>query len=453
LPAASAIPGPGRWETLRALFPIPFYALPQFLETLAPRYGPIARFALPWAEFVFLNDPALIKDVLVTQQHAFTKSEGAHTMRMLLGEGLLTSEEPHHRQMRRIVQPAFHRERIAGYGRTMLAFAGEWVSKHDAGATFDMHAEMSELTLRIASSTLFGVDAGAQAQRVRDALHQTLEVFPAAIGPIGAIRRRLPLASNRRFECARAVLDEIIFGLIAERRRSGEQRADALSLLLESADPETGRHLDDQQVRDEAMTLFLAGHETTANALVWTWYLLSQHPQIETQMHAEVDALESLDDPVRALTSLSYTRRVLQESMRLYPPAWIIGRKAREDVVLAGGYHIPSGTTVFAAPLILHRQAQFFADPLRFDPDRWRNGDVAPFAYIPFGGGARKCIGEEFAWMEGALLLATLARAFRFSFASDRPPETQPLITLRPKGAVPMRATVRSREHAACPVL
>ena len=439
----SAIQGPGRWETTRALFPVPFRALPEFLAGLAETYGPVSSFALPWRSYVFLNDPAAIKDVLVTQQHAFTKSLGARTMRMLLGNGLLTSEEPQHRQMRRIVQPAFHRERIAGYARTMIAFADRWIAQRRANEIFDMHAEMSELTLRIASAALFGVDAGAQAQAVRNALHETLHVFPSSMGPIGSLRRRLPLPSTRRFERARAVLDEIIFGLIAERRRSTVERTDVLSMLLEAEDPETGYRLDDRQVRDEAMTLFLAGHETTANALVWTWYLLSQHPQVEARMRDEADAAASIDDPVQAVAALPYTRRVLQESMRLYPPAWVIGREAQRDVTLIGGQHIPQGTTVLASPLILHRRTDLFPDPLRFDPDRWLENDAPAFAYIPFGGGARRCIGEEFAWMEGTLVLARIAPAFRFSYDAQQPPEIEALITLRPKGMMPMRALAR----------
>ena len=435
---------------MRALFPVPFRALPEFLAGLAQTYGPVSSFALPWRSYVFLNDPAAIKDVLVTQQHAFTKSLGARTMRMLLGNGLLTSEEPQHRQMRRIVQPAFHRERIAGYARTMTAFADRWIAQRRVGETFDMHAEMSELTLRIASATLFGVDAGPQAQAVRNGLHETLHVFPSSMGPLGALRRRLPLRSTRRFEQARTVLDEIVFELIAERRRSTAERTDVLSMLLEAEDPETGYRLDDRQVRDEVMTLFLAGHETTANALVWTWYLLSQHPHVEARLHDEADAAASIDDPAQAVAALPYTRRVLQESMRLYPPAWVIGREAQRDVRLIGGSHIPQGTTVLASPLVLHRRPDLFPDPLRFDPDRWLNHDVPAFAYIPFGGGARRCIGEEFAWMEGTLVLARIAQAFRFSFEANQPPEIEALITLRPKGAMPMR-TIGRTSSAAVP--
>jgi cytochrome P450 len=316
---------------------MPFPKLPSFLSDIGQRYGPIVRFSLPSRTFVMLNDPEQIKDVLVTQQHAFHKSEGGRALRWLLGDGLLTSEDPRHRQMRRIVQPAFHRDRIEQYTRTMQRFADEWVAQTRDGETIDMSVSMSSLTLRIASETLFGVDAEAEAREVREALHDTMEVYPLSIGPLGRIRRALAfLPSTRRFQDARGRLDVILYRLIEERRVQPSQRSDALSLLLAAEDPETGYRLSDEQVRDEAMTLFLAGHETTANALVWTWYLLSRNPDVEARLHADVDG-----------GNLDYARRVLREAMRLYPPAWIIGREAQRDVTLAGGYDIPAKTTVF----------------------------------------------------------------------------------------------------------
>lgn len=381
-----------------------------------------------------LNDPEAIKDVLVTQQHAFHKSQGARALRWLLGEGLLTSEDPLHRQMRRIVQPAFHRERIVEYARIMSSLADAWIAQRRDGEVIDMSAAMSELTLRIASRTLFGIDTGSEAAEIRDALQDTMETYPLAIGPIGTLRRRLPfLKSTRRFQRARARLDAILYQIIAQRRREGGDRTDALSMLLSAEDPETGYRLSDEQVRDEAMTLFLAGHETTANALLWTWYLLARNPDVERQLHDEVDAG----------TDLEYTRRVLREAMRLYPPAWIIGREAQRDVTIAGGHAIPAKTTVFVCQLVLHRLGNFYPDPLRFNPDRWLHDDVPQFAYVPFGGGARRCIGEEFAWMEGSLLLAAIARRFRFTVEFDGEPPIDALVTLRPRGEVRMRVHAR----------
>ncbi|HEY5341982.1 MAG TPA: cytochrome P450 [Candidatus Aquilonibacter sp.] len=439
------IPGPSLFESTRRLYPTPFRVLPQYLAELTERYGDIVTFALPSKRFVLLNHPEQIKDVLVTQQHRFVKSLGARTLRLFLGDGLLTSEEPHHRQMRRIVQPAFHRARIEGYARTMHAFADAWAKAGADGERIDMHAAMSGLTLRIASETLFGTDSAREAADVRAALHAILEAYPSAIGPIGSIRQQLRfLPGTRAFNAARAQLDRIIYALIAQRRSDPAPRSDALSLLLEAEDSETGYHLSDEQVRDEAMTLFLAGHETTANALTWTWYLLAQHPEIEARLHAEVDAAEVAGDLLAYAQSLDYTRRVLRESMRLYPPAWIIGREAHEDVTLTGGYRIAAGTTVFVCPLVLHRRAKFYEDPQRFDPDRWLRDDVPAFAYLPFGGGARRCIGEEFAWTEGTLALAAIARTRRFERLSSQPAKLRALVTLRPDGPMWMRSIIRA---------
>ncbi|MBV8116547.1 MAG: cytochrome P450, partial [Candidatus Eremiobacteraeota bacterium] len=344
-----------------------------FLAEIAARYGPIVRFDLPWRSFVMLNDAEQIKDLLVTQQHAFHKSEGGRALRWLLGEGLLTSEDPLHRQMRRIVQPAFHRDRIAEYAQVMAACARDWMQARRNGEEIDMSASMSELTLRIASQTLFGVDASTQARDVRDALQDTMETYPLAIGPIGAMRRRLRfLESTRRFNDARSRLDAILFRLIEERRRDPAAHSDALSLLLSAEDPETGYRLSNEQVRDEAMTLFLAGHETTANALLWTWYLLARNPDVESRLHAEIET-----------GSHDYARRVLREAMRLYPPAWIVGREAQRDVTLTGGYHIRAKTTVFVCQLVLHRSERYYADPMRFNPDRWLDEEIPPFSYVP----------------------------------------------------------------------
>jgi len=441
--------GPNQWQTLRAIFPRIVASLPPFLERLATDYGAASQFEFPWQRYVFINDPLLIKDVLVTQQHAFTKSEGARLMRLLLGNGLATSEEPLHRRQRRIMQPAFHHERITGYGRTMLMFAGDWVAQRPADSVFDMHAAMADLTLHIASATLFGVDAGPRAQTIRESLRAALKTLAESFGPVAEICYRLPLPSTQRLRRVCAGLDAIIFELITERRRLPGDGNDVLSMLLTAEDPQTGRRLDDRQIRDEVMTLFLAGHETTANALVWTWALLAAHPSIEARFHAEVDAVASFDDPVTALRSLTYARRVMTEAIRLYPPAWVFTREAVTDVTLLGEYHISKGTAIVMSPYVLHRTPAIYRDPLQFDPDRWLD-DVPPFTYIPFGGGARRCIGEEFAWMEGTLLLARLGRSFRFTLADGRVPDIAPAITLNPNGLVRMQAIARTRKSATC---
>ena len=428
----SRIPGPGRWTTLRRLLPVPFRSFPKFLADMTQRYGDILAFSLPWRSYVFVNDPALVKDILVTQQHAFSKSLGTRVLRLLLGDGLLTSEEPLHRQMRRIVQPAFHRERIAEYARVMERDAGDFVERITPNETFDAHGAMTELTLRIATETLFGSDESESARLVREALRLMMNEFPKMLTPAGAMLTRLPLPSTRRFWRARTMLDEIVYGLIARRRLDPRDRTDALSMLLAAGDGETDYRPSDEQIRDEIMTLFMAGHETTANTLTWSLFLLAQHDEVDRR--AALAARDGDHD---------YLERVVKEVLRLYPPAWIIGRETLRDVTLSDGSRIPAKTTVFMVPLLLHRKPQTFTNPDRFEPDRWLEGEPPPFAYIPFGGGARRCIGDEFALRETTIVLETLLRRYRFALEPGARVETAPLVTLRPAGAVPMRAIAR----------
>jgi cytochrome P450 len=428
------IPGPSRWTTLRRLLPVPFARFPEFLRDMTARYGNLVAFAVPWRSYVFVNEPALVKEILVTQQRAFSKSLGARMLRLLLGEGLLTSEDPLHLRMRRIVQPAFHHERMVEYARIMERDAREIAGRLKIGEAFDAHAAMTELTLRIATETLFGSDESDSARIVGDALRHMMKEFPFMLTPLGSLRRRLPLPSTRRFWRARKALDAIIYGLIARRRRDGAQRRDALSMLLAAHDAETGYRPSDEQIRDEIMTLFMAGHETTANALTWALYLLALHPAIDERIAVAARTGDG-----------KYVGRVVKEVLRLYPPAWIIGREALGDVTLADGSVIPQGTTVFAAPLLMHRRADYFDDPERFDPDRWLGPDPAPFSYIPFGGGARRCIGEEFAVRESGIVLEQLVQRYRFVLAPGARVGVAPLVTLRPDGPVMMVASVRTR--------
>jgi len=427
------IPGPSRWSTLRRLMPVPFERFPTFLREVASEYGNVVAFALPWRSYLFVNEPALIKDILVTQQHAFSKSLAARVLRLLLGEGLLTSEDPLHRQMRRIVQPAFHRERIAEYARVMERDANEFADRQSPGATLDAHAAMQGLTLRIATETLFGSDESDAARVVGDALRLMMGEFPYMLTPLGSLRSRLPLRKTRRFWDSRAALDAIIFDLIARRHRDKMARTDALSLLLAARDADTGYRPSDAQLRDEIMTLFMAGHETTANALTWALVLLAQHLQIDERIAVAVRGGDR-----------GYVARTVKEVLRLYPPAWIIGRETLRDVTLDGGVAIPKGTTVFFAPLMLHRRPDLFPDPDRFDPDRWSGFEPPPFAYVPFGGGARRCIGEDFALSEIAIVLTALLSRFRFELALGAATRTAALVTLRPAGPVLMNAVRRA---------
>ena len=414
---------------MRRLFPVPFRRFPEFLREMTERYGNVIAFALPWRSYVFVNEPAVVKDIFVTQQHAFSKSLGIRVLRLLLGDGLLTSEDPLHRQMRRIVQPAFHRERVAKYVSVMERDAQEFVDRLQPGVAFDVHGAMIALTLRIATETLFGTDESASAQAVGEALRLMMLEFPYMLTPLSSLRRRLPLPGTRRFERSRAMLDGIIYDLIARRRRDTSERDDALSLLLAAHDSDTGFRPHDEQIRDEIMTLFTAGHETTANALTWAFYLLAHNPDVDAR------AAQALARGDRGPID-----RIVKETLRLYPPAWIIGRESREDVTLVDGTFVPAGTTVFVAPLLLHRRAEFFPQPDRFDPDRWLADEPPPFAFIPFGGGARRCIGEEFALREASVVLTRVLERYRLALASGAKIGVDPLVTLRPAGPVLMKA-------------
>lgn len=432
------LPGPTPWTTLRRLLPMPFLKFVPFLREMNGRYGDLFAFALPWRRYVFVNDPVAIKEVLVTQQHAFSKSLGARALRHLLGDGLLTSEDPLHRQMRRIVQPAFHRERIARYAEAMERCARAFTEDLRPGQPFDLHAAMTALTLRIATTTLFGSDESDATERVSAALGLMMREFPYVLLPLGELRRRLPLPSTLRFDRARKTLDEIVYALIARRRAETADRGDALSMLLAARDAETGYNPSDEQIRDEAMTLFMAGHETTANLLVWTWYLLGRHPEVDARMG---EAAANGDD--------DFVDRVVLESLRLYPPAWVIGRESLREVTLSDGTTIGAGTTVLVVPLLLHRRAECYPSPERFDPDRWVATQPPPFAYLPFGAGARRCIGNEFALREAAIVLRAVSRRYAFEIEPGCDVGIAPLVTLRPDGPVWVRPVARAGRRQA----
>ena len=414
-------------------------------------YGDIVHYKIGPQHLYLFNNPELIKDVLVTNQKNFTKSRGLERARKLLGNGLLTSEGEFHLRQRRLAQPAFHRQRIASYGDTMTAYAQRTRSGWKNGDTVDMHVEMMRLTLSIVAKTLFDADVDAEAADIGTALTVAFESFNFGILPFTELLEKLPLPYVRRFNAARDTLDRTIYRMIDERRATNDDRGDLLSMLLMATDAEgDGSGMNDLQLRDEAMTIFLAGHETTANALTWTWYLLSQNPEVEARLHAEIDGVlggrkAGFDD----LALLPYTRMVVAESMRLYPPAWAIGRRAINSFEVPG-FTIPARSVVLMSQYITHRDARFFPDPEVFNPDRWTAEAQATrpkFSYFPFGGGARVCIGEQFAWMEGILLVATLAQEWKMHLVPGHPVEVQPLITLRPRHG--MRMTLERRQGSA----
>ncbi|MDP8982929.1 MAG: cytochrome P450 [Acidobacteriota bacterium] len=417
-----------------------------FLQKMAREYGDIAYFKLGPQHAFLLSHPEHIREVLVTRQSNFTKSRALQRARLLLGEGLLTAEGQFHLRQRRLAQPAFHRERLAGYAAVMSRCALKTRDRWQDGATLEVSDEMMRLTMAVVGRTLFSADVEAGAREIGEAMTAVLEMFNMLLLPFSEYLEKLPLPSNRRFERARETLDGIIYGMIRERRAGGEDRGDLLSMLLLAQDEEGGGGMTDQQVRDESLTLFLAGHETTANALTWTWYLLSQNPECEAKLHAELDrVLEGRAPGFYDVPGLTYTEMVVAEAMRLYPPAWAIGRKAIEAFEI-GGLELPAGSICILSPYVTQRDPRWFAEPDRFDPERWtaEAKEARPkFSYFPFGGGARVCIGERFAWMEGVLLLATLAQKWRLRLAEGHKVEAKPLITLRTRYG--MRMVVERR--------
>jgi cytochrome P450 len=411
-----------------------------FLQTAAAEQGDVAKFRLGPQNVVLLSHPDDIRDLLVTQNTRFVKNRMLHRARILLGEGLLTSEEPRHTRQRKLVQPAFYRERLPAYAAAMVAHAEQAASRWQQGEAVQLGQEMMRVTLGIVAETLFSAAVEDNATRVGAALTEILEMFDLLMLPLSEYVVRLPLLPvARRFRRARRQLDEIVYGIIAQRRMSDLDPGDLLAMLLSARD-EDGVPMSDAEVRDEALTLFLAGHETTATALSWTWYLLSQHPEVEARFHAEIDAVLASRQPVfDDYPRLPYTEMVFAESMRLYPPAWAIGRRAISPHTVRGE-RFPVDTIFVASPYVTHRSSAYWPEPEKFDPERFRPEAREArhrFAYFPFGGGPRVCIGERFAWLEGVLVLAAVARHWRFRVDAANRPEPLPLITLRPKDGLP----------------
>jgi cytochrome P450 len=414
-------------------------------------YGDVVYMHMGGEDVFLLSDPRHIRDVLVTHQRSFIKGRGLERAKRLLGTGLLTSEGAAHLRQRRLIQPAFHRDRIASYAAVMTGYADRVRTSWTDGADVDVAQEMMRLTLAIVGKTLFDTDVEAHARDVGAAMTAVMESFWTLMLPFAHLIERLPVPRLRRSRAARAELDAIIYRMIAERRRSPGDRGDLLSMLLEAQDEEglerpQDRGMTDLQVRDEAMTIFLAGHETTANALTWTWYLLSGAPDVEARLHDEVDRVLGGKLPTVAdIGSLPFVERVVTESMRLYPPAWIVGRRTIEPYPI-DEYLLPERALVLFSPYIVHRDARYFPEPDRFLPDRWTpelKASLPPFAYLPFGGGPRRCIGESFAWMEMVLVLSTLAQRWRLSLVPGYPVVPQASVTLRTKHGMKMTTLAR----------
>jgi cytochrome P450 len=433
---------------------IPFRDRPLDLITRAARYGDLVKWRFGWVWFYQANHPDIVHDVLVRRAGSFFKTPRLkQVLGNVLGDGLLTSDGETWRNSRRLVQPAFHASRIEAYGEVMTDYTQSMMQGWSGGDEYDMRHEMMTLTLGIVAKTLFDADLdGDLSERVGGAVTVSQEHANEQFSRLLTLPRWLPTEKNRRSQAAVDDLDLILSEIISARRASGEDRGDLMSMLLLSRDEDSGAGLTDRQVRDEAMTLFLAGHETTAVALTWTWVLLDQHPDVLQRLEDEVDrVLRGRVPRVSDLSDLKYTERVIEESMRLYPPAWIVGRQAIEPVDI-GPYQLEQGSIVLVPPFAIHRQPEFYPDPEAFNPDRFapeREAERPRYAYLPFGGGPRICIGNSFAMQEARLILAAMVQKVRLALVPGTDLTPDPLITLRPKSPITMR--VARREAALNP--
>lgn len=418
--------------------------------TAAAKYGPLVDLPILFQPYVLVLDPELIQQSLAQGHAVMQKDRFTHELSRVLGQGLVTSEGALWRTQRKLVAHAFIPRRIRTYADSMVAAAHRSLDDWSDGSVIPIHKSMAELTLDIVGRTLFDADVRGTAREVGDALKIISDFYSAVLESPIQPPQWWPSPRMSRFRKAVRNVDRIVSGIIDDRRQSGEDRGDLLSALLQAQDDD-GTAMSDQQLRDECITLFLAGHETTSIALANTLYLLSEHPEIEARVHQE--AANVLDD--RRATSddyarLEYTERVIRESMRLYPPVYAIGRQLLEDFEL-GGYTFTKGDTLLFVQWVTHRSAQCFSDPLRFDPDRWlpeRAKLIHKYAYFPFGGGPRICIGNHFAMMEAVLVLATLIREYRFELLPGQTLELQPAVTLRAAKDLQMRLVARGAEPA-----
>jgi cytochrome P450 len=453
---------------------LPFYSFKPWVklghpirlfEHLLKTYGNIACYRFLGTPIVFINDPDYIREILINQAGSFVKERTVRRMKVLIGEGLITSEDPVHKRQRRIVAPAFHRQRIAAYADQIVACAANQRDTWQPNQQIDIAAASMQLSLEIVSRTLFDTAVTDDIRSINDEVNTIMGLYNFIVAfPRLEDFLYLPIPSLIKFRKAKGRLDAIINRLISEHRKAATHRepgeeekagGDLLSMLLTSRDEQadaSGHHtgMSDEQVRDEVLTIFLAGYETVANGLTWTWYLLSQNPEVEAKLHAELDAVLGTGNEKRLPTladypALRYTEQVFAESMRLYPPAWAMGRMSTKPVTL-GPYRIPPGAHFFFSQYIMGRDPHYFPDPLRFDPDRFTPEAKAArpkFTYFPFGGGNRQCIGESFAWMEGVFSIATIAHRWRMAYLGATPPVPQAKITLRPRDPLMMQLTPR----------
>ena len=415
----------------------------------AHQYGDIFHYRVLHRNIYFINHPDLIKEVLINQASSFIKGNAVRANRRIFGNGLLSNEGSSWLQQRRLIQPAFHHSHIESYANIMVSYTERMLASWRDGESRDIHQDMMRLTLEIVTMALFSVEIASDKDRVAVALDTLMELTMGARMLLPAVFRRIPTRQNRRYEQATRALDDIVYTLIRERQANpaapsphgfDSDSEDLLGTLLKVR-YEDGTPMPAQQVRDEVMTLLLAGHETTAVSLSWIWLLLSQHPEAEQKLHAELrEVLNGRSPRLNDLASLPYTERVVKEAMRLYPPVWAVVRSAVKPCEI-GGYVIPAKSPVIMSQWVMHRDRRFYDQPTQFLPDRWldeRYKSAPRFSYFPFGGGPRICIGASFATTEAALVLATIAQQYQIRVTSTEPIIPTPTITLRPRHGIPV---------------
>ena len=419
------------------------------LTDIAHRYGDICHFKFGRQHVYLINHPEYIEDILVSSHRNFIKSRGLQISKRLLGEGLLTSEADYHERQRRLILPTFQPNRIKRYTDIMTSYAMRMCSTWNDGSVLDIHKEMMRVTAAIISMTVLGSDIKVGDDEISEALLTCMRYFNRLRMPFGGLIEKIPiLRINKGFQLAKNKLDSVVYSMIKEHRENLEKgHKDLLDTLLQAQDEEAGiGRMTDLQLRDEVMTIFLAGHETTANALTWTLYLLSQNPRVEKRLHEELSSVLGDEDKfvrptISDVQKLGYTNKTLTESLRLYPPAWTIGRQAINDYKV-GNYVIPSGSIILMSQYVMHRDPRYYHEPDRFYPERWTQefkSRLPRFSYFPFGGGIRSCVGESFALMEATLLIAIICRYWKLRPISDQRIALNPLITLRPKYGMRMK--------------
>jgi len=438
------IPKAPVWPLLGAAPALRRDALSYMLEAYRT-HGDIVAMPLGLQPAIQITHPDFIRRVLIENSANYGRSRLTDRLKLILGEGLVTADGERWARQRRIMQPIFQRDKLDGLIPVMAEAAEDmlvrWNIPARSGTPVDVGDQMGQLALDVITRALFGTSAGSIAEDVIRCIPILQEYITHLFWTLNPLAGKLPTPTYRRFREALATIDAILYRFIRERTAAGPGNADMLDSLLKARDPETGAAMDEKALRDEVITLFLAGHETTANALTWTWYLLDRNPEAREQLEAEAAKLAGNPATAEDLNRLPYARRVAQEAMRIYPPVWSFNRLALGEDIL-GGYSIPRGTTVFIPPWVLHRHPSWWEDPERFDPDRFttaRSAGRPRHAYLPFAAGPRTCIGSHLALMEMQMVLTLVASHYRLRLTSDHPVSAQALITTRPRTTIMMR--------------